>query len=413
MKSTDNTDQVQKEVTSKSAPSETTSEVAISPAVEKNTVEDTDLELVKQDSVFSAESNTTDHLVDPDNQPKPEIMKLDEKKGATYSPNRRYQSARYIKYVSLVILTVQNAALGLSMRYAQTRNVENLEKFSPPAAVLMAEVLKLVICLGLVIQESGNVQKGIQSLYATVIINYKDTLRVCVPSFLYIIQNNLLYVSSKNLDAATYQVTYQLKLLTTAFFAVLVLKRTLKRWQWCALGLLAAGIALVQLSGNKATSSATDGSESRVLGFCAALAACFISGFAGIYFEKVLKESDISVWMRNVQLSLLSLPFGTATYLFKEGDLSKLLVGFDKFVWYLVVLQAAGGLIVAVVVKYADNILKGFATSVAIVISCIVSIYLFDFHLTLQFTIGTFLVIGSIFLYGYIPKKKPESTQSV
>ncbi|KAI5641995.1 nucleotide-sugar transporter domain-containing protein [Phthorimaea operculella] len=410
MKSTDNTDHIQEGVTSNSAPPETASEFAISPVVEKNTVEDTSLALVKEDSVLPVESNPTDNLVDSDNQPKPEIMKLDEKKGAAYSPNRRFQSARYIKYVSLVILTVQNAALGLSMRYALTRNVE---KFSPPAAVLMAEVLKLVICLGLVILESGNVQKGVQSLYATVIINYKDTLRVCVPSFLYIVQNNLLYVSSKNLDAATYQVTYQLKLLTTAFFAVLVLKRTLKRWQWCALGLLAAGIALVQLSGNKATSSATSGSESRVLGFCAALAACFISGFAGIYFEKVLKESDISVWMRNVQLSLLSLPFGTATFLFKEGDLSKLLVGFDGFVWYLVVLQAAGGLIVAVVVKYADNILKGFATSVAIVISCIVSIYLFDFHLTLQFTIGTFLVIGSIFLYGYVPKKKPDSTLSV
>lgn len=30
----------------------------------------------------------------------------------------------YIKYVSLVILTLQNAALGLSMRYARTRDVE-------------------------------------------------------------------------------------------------------------------------------------------------------------------------------------------------------------------------------------------------------------------------------------------------
>lgn len=55
-------------------------------------------------------------------------------------------------------------------------------------------------------QESGNINRGIHSLYATVILNFKDTLRVCVPSFLYIIQNNLLYVSSSNLDAATYQV---------------------------------------------------------------------------------------------------------------------------------------------------------------------------------------------------------------
>lgn len=117
--------------------------------------------------------------------------------------------------------------------------------------------------------------------------------------------------------------------------------------------------------------------------------------------------------MRNVQLSLLSLPFGAITYLIK-GSMKDLLLGFDGFVWYLVILQAAGGLIVAVVVKYADNILKGFATSVAIIISCVASMYIFDFHLTVQFALGTILVIGSIFLYGYVPKKKvPRTSLSV
>lgn len=338
-----------------------------------------------------------------------ENMDNDSKKLQSYSSNKQVKHG-YIKYVSLVVLTLQNATLGLSMRYARTREVE--EMFSSAAAVVMAEVFKLIICVGLVMQESRSVRKGLQSMYATVILNVKDTMRVCVPSFLYIIQNNLLYVSASNLDAATYQVTYQLKLLTTAFFAVLVLKRRLKKWQWCALGLLASGVALVQLSSTdkKNADQSLDG-QSRILGFGAALAACFISGFAGIYFEKVLKESDISVWMRNVQLSLLSLPIGTVTYLINnEGSMRTILKGFDGFVWYLVILQAAGGLIVAVVVKYADNILKGFATSVAIIISCVVSMYLFDFVLTVQFAGGTMLVIGSIFLYGYVPKKPDPRT---
>lgn len=337
-------------------------------------------------------------------------MDSDEKKGQANVHNRRVNYG-YIKYVSLFVLTVQNAALGLSMYYAGTR--KGVEKFSPSAAVFMAEIVKLVICICLVIQESGNVGKGMQSMYKTVILNIRDTLRVGVPSFLYVVQNNLLYVSAANLDAATYQVTYQLKLLTTAFFAVLVLKRQLKKWQWCALAVLAAGVTMVQLSNSKSKNVSED-EQSKLIGFSAALAACFISGFAGIYFEKVLKESDVSVWMRNVQLSLLSLPFGAITYLVKEGVHNNLLTGFDGFVWYLVLLQAAGGLIVAVVVKYADNILKGFATSVAIVITCIVSMCLFDFKLTVQFTIGTFFVIGSIFLYGYVPKKhEPRSTLNV
>lgn len=72
-------------------------------------------------------------------------------------------------------------------------------------AVLMAEVFKLIICTGLVMQEAGGVEKGARSMFNIVILNVKDTLRVCVPSFLYIVQNNLLYVSASNLDAATYQ----------------------------------------------------------------------------------------------------------------------------------------------------------------------------------------------------------------
>jgi UDP-sugar transporter A1/2/3 len=60
--------------------------------------------------------------------------------------------------------------------------------------------------------------------------------------------------------------------------------------------------------------------QSRGLGFASALFACVLSGLAGIDFEKILKGSaDVSVWMRNVQLSLLSLPLGFALAFIKDG----------------------------------------------------------------------------------------------
>uniref|UniRef100_A0A182W5N9 UDP-N-acetylglucosamine transporter n=1 Tax=Anopheles minimus TaxID=112268 RepID=A0A182W5N9_9DIPT len=323
-----------------------------------------------------------------------------------------------LKYLSLVTLTLQNAILGLSMRYARTRPGD---MFLSSTAVVMAEVVKLFTSLFLVYLEEGKHLGRLQSaLHQTIVKQPLDTLKISVPSMLYIIQNNLLYVSASHLDAATYQVTYQLKILTTAVFAVLILRRRLFPTQWAALVFLVAGVASVQLaqtgedSGTAATrqQSMPPGGglpQNRLLGFSAALGACFLSGLAGIYFEKMLKGADISIWMRNIQLSLLSLPFGLLTCAVNDGaQLADhgFFFGYDAYVIYLVVLQAVGGLIVAVVVKYADNILKGFATSLAIIISCVASIYLFDFSLSLQFTAGAALVIGSIFLYGYDPTAK-------
>lgn len=71
----------------------------------------------------------------------------------------------------------------------------------------MAEVVKLLTCLVLVFYEEGkNVTTFLQSLHTTIIKNYVDTIKICVPSALYVVQNNLLYLSASNLDAATYQV---------------------------------------------------------------------------------------------------------------------------------------------------------------------------------------------------------------
>lgn len=71
----------------------------------------------------------------------------------------------------------------------------------------MAEITKLITCLVLVFYEEGkNAENFGKALRKTIIENKMDTLKVCVPSLLYVIQNNLLYLSASHLDAATYQV---------------------------------------------------------------------------------------------------------------------------------------------------------------------------------------------------------------
>lgn len=304
-----------------------------------------------------------------------------------------------LKYASLVTLTVQNAALNLTMRMARTQR----DLFIASTAVIMAEMIKLATCLVMVRVDEGSFQKWRSSIHRIVVLQPWDTLKVAVPSLVYNIQNNLLYVGATHLDAATCQVTYQLKILTTALFSLALLNKKLARVQWLALLVLFLGVALVQLAQVGVHVKTVEGHVQKPLvGFLAILAACCLSGFAGVYFEKILKGSDVSVWMRNVQLSTFAVPFGLLTTLvndYAEVRDKGFFYGYNMLIWIVILLQALGGLLVAVVVKYADNILKGFATSLAIVLSCVVSVYAFEFRLSCQFVAGAVLVMGSIFLY--------------
>ncbi|VDK38633.1 unnamed protein product [Anisakis simplex] len=72
----------------------------------------------------------------------------------------------------------------------------------------------------------------------------------------------------------------------------------------------------------------------------------------------------------------------------------------------MIMISSLGGLTVAVVIKYADNILKAFATSIAIVVACIASAAFFGFRPTIMFVGGAALVIGAVFLYSLFPYKK-------
>lgn len=60
------------------------------------------------------------------------------------------------------------------------------------------------------------------------------------------------------------------------------------------------------------------------------------------------------------------------------------LYGFDWVVWFVAFWYGIGGLSVAVCIKYADNIAKNFATSVAIILATLGSVYIFNFQVTLS-----------------------------
>ena len=102
-----------------------------------------------------------------------------------------------------------------------------------------------------------------------------------------------------------------------------------------------------------------------------------------------------------------SLPILLSMERMRQLSLSQgFLGGYTPLVWTVVTVQAAGGLIVAVVVKYADNVLKVFATSFSIVISCIISAFLFSFRPTFSFVVGASLVVLATVMYSSPEKRR-------
>ena len=301
-----------------------------------------------------------------------------------------------LKWVSLVSLVLQTTSMVLMIRYS---SLGGGQQYVATAAVMYMEAVKYLSCLVVVLAQSGGVAGVLKVLREEVYGDWREVAKLSVPSFLYTLQNNLLYLAINNLDGPTYQVIYNSKIITTGLFSVLLLGRTLGAQKWSSLVLLTLGVSLTQLSPDAA--EAAEGS-SRMLGFFCVMAAACTSGFAGVYFEKMLKGSKATLWVRNLQMATTTVPLAMLMMYLKDGArVAEVGVhhGFSPLVVTIILNQALGGLLVAVVVKYADNILKAFAAAISIITSTVISALFFGFHITPYFLVGATVVLFASYLY--------------
>lgn len=306
--------------------------------------------------------------------------------------------SRFFLGAILATLVVQNSATALLM----ARAMQDTKGFNPQTGVIMSEATKGIVCAVWLVVGGGCTCDSLRQALTP----SKEMLKTIVPALLYLCQNNLQYVAVKDLDAATFAVLYQAKILTTAVLSVMMLGKSLSGRQWFALFILFVGAALVAVSQARAKQESSDAQQKNIpAGVIAVLVATLFSGLAGVYFEKLLKGSTQSLESRNLQLAIYSLIIGLGGLCASEGNKA---VGFGFFdgytpmVWCAIFNNAVGGLLVAVIVKYADNIIKCFGTTVAIVLTVFVSSVFFGSSFGQTALLGTSCVIYSVFLYsGY------------
>jgi UDP-sugar transporter A1/2/3 len=114
--------------------------------------------------------------------------------------------------------------------------------------------------------------------------------------------------------------------------------------------------------------------------------------------------------MRNIQLAFFSVVIAILQGLWKSHGADTATVGtalvqqsyfhgFSVWAWIWVALQAGGGMLVAAVIKYADNVLKGLATGVSVVFTTVLTMVFFGTPLSEQFAMGGVIILTAVYLF--------------
>mmetsp|Transcript_36606 Transcript_36606/g.93269 ORF Transcript_36606/g.93269 Transcript_36606/m.93269 type:complete len:387 (+) Transcript_36606:49-1209(+) len=308
---------------------------------------------------------------------------------SSHDPKGGEQNLSSTAIVALIFLVLQNSMAVLIMRYTLVHPGE--KEFLALTAVIMAEAFKTGVSLSILCLDGSFVEMFDDKI---------DVLKTSIPALIFLVQNNLQYIAVKNLHAATYQVLYQVKILTTAVVWVMVFRTPLGWKKWCALCFLLSGIVVIRESEMRSGPSKAANSQVNItIGLSATLAASITSALGGVYSETLMKgKSKLSVWQRNVLLGLYStvLGLGAIACMPEQRHIvaeKGFFHGYTLVTCISISIQGGGGLIIGFVMKYATVILKDIATSLSIVFSCTFSALFFDQHLGAPFITGACMVV--------------------
>ncbi|CAN6337741.1 unnamed protein product [Urochloa humidicola] len=227
-----------------------------------------------------------------------------------------------------------------------------------------------------------------------------------IPAVLYMVKNLLQYYIFAYVDAPAYQILKNLNIISTGVLYRIILKKKLSEIQWAAFVLLCAGCTTAQLN-----PSSDHVLQTPIQGWMMAIVMALLSGFAGVYTEAIIKKRPSrNINVQNFWLYIFGVIFNLVAICVQDYDavMNKGFFHGYSFITVLMILNhALSGIAVSMVMKYADNIVKVYSTSVAMLLTAVVSVFLFSFHLSLAFFLGSTVVSISVYLHS-VGKLQPQ-----
>jgi len=300
----------------------------------------------------------------------------------------------------VVALTIMLSCQSLLITFSKN---SNLYSYNTTSAILSAEVVKFLL---------SALTLWWYKMDMKFRINF-ETLPYCIPALIYFVQNNLVFYALIYVDPTTYLLLNNLKILTTGILFRYILKRELSSLQWGALVLLMVGCSSSQIASGCNTTSIFAVPFTGIL-ICVILS--ILSAAAGIYTEYIMKVTSLkvdSLQTQNMHLYFFGIIFNTIGYLYEKEPGESFFDGYNFATILVVASYSFTGLIVSVIMKYADNMVKIYSTAVSMSLTMVISVLLFNFEPTPQLFFGIVIITISLLMYfgaiGPLPVSNLES----
>lgn len=268
----------------------------------------------------------------------------------------------------------------------------------------LIEVLKLVLCLFAILVTNDKAPQH---------FSYKESFFYAIPSFLYMIDNNLTYVILRFVDPATLSVLWNIKILTTAVLFRFVLKRKLSEIRKIAIVLLLLGVVTSQSDHVKSEKPAkkpadnggiddVDSPGSFMFGIILVLIAVTISSCASVFTEWAFKrKGSCSFLWQNAQLYVYGILFNGFGLAFEASEISEngFFYGYNEWTFAVIFVNCVGGICMGFILKYLDNIACVYSHAIAMMLTMFFSMLFFQFSPSLEFGCGLSVLLISMYLY--------------
>ncbi|KAB2608850.1 CMP-sialic acid transporter 1-like [Pyrus ussuriensis x Pyrus communis] len=285
-------------------------------------------------------------------------------------------------YFVAALLTVLTSSQGILTTLSQSNGKYKYDYATVP---YLAEVFKLIVS-SLLLWRECRISPSVR-----ITTDWRSVRLYPIPSVIYLIHNNVQFATLVYVDTSTYQILGNLKIVTTGILFRLFLRKKLSNLQWIAIVLLAVGTTTSQVKGC-GEASCDSLLSAPIQGYMLGILSACMSALAGVYTEFLMKKNNDSLYWQNVQLYTFGVIFNIARLGFDDfrGEFEngpwwqRLFNGYSLTTWLVVLNLGSTGLLVSWLMKYADNIVKVYSTSMAMLLTMVLSVYLFTFKPTLQ-----------------------------